>query len=155
MTRLFLLLPASRCTFPGVEWEPGFLAPCSLSQREHLSPDIRNALLLPPVCAAVFLLELLPFSAPGKFHLSALLSPILNQFLQTHGLLLRVLTFSGPDPGWNPCPLQWKGGILTTGPPAREVPVLTFFWSSQLGSFHSENVRQSICNEVLKCVFCL
>ena len=24
-----------------------------------------------------------------------------------------------PDQGSNPCPLHWKGGILTTGPPAK------------------------------------
>ena len=24
-----------------------------------------------------------------------------------------------PDQGWNPCPLQWKHGFLTTGPPGK------------------------------------
>ena len=24
---------------------------------------------------------------------------------------------NAPDQGWNPCALQWKHGVLTTGPP--------------------------------------
>ena len=27
-----------------------------------------------------------------------------------------------PDRGWNPCPLQWKGGVLTTGPSGKSNP---------------------------------
>ena len=29
---------------------------------------------------------------------------------------------SFPDQGWNPCPLQWKHRILTTGPPGKSQP---------------------------------
>ena len=26
-----------------------------------------------------------------------------------------------PDQGWNPCPLQWKGGVLTTSLPGKSL----------------------------------
>ena len=35
-----------------------------------------------------------------------------------------------PDQGWNPCPLQWKCGVLTTGLPGNSPPI--FFNLSML-----------------------
>ena len=28
-----------------------------------------------------------------------------------------------PDQEWNPCPLQWKRGVLTTGPPGKSLSI--------------------------------
>ena len=30
-----------------------------------------------------------------------------------------------PEQGWNPCPLKWKRGVLTTGPPGRSMEPCT------------------------------
>ena len=44
-----------------------------------------------------------------------------------HAVSMRDL--SSPDPGLNLCPLQWKAGVLTTGPPGKS-HLVTHFASS-------------------------
>ena len=39
----------------------------------------------------------------------------------THGCAMGHAGSSFPNQGWNPCPLQWKCGILTTGPPGKSL----------------------------------
>ena len=41
-------------------------------------------------------------------------------------LACRILFPEQGDQGWNPCPLQWKRGVLTTGRPGRSLSLSLF-----------------------------
>ena len=41
--------------------------------------------------------------------------------------MLRGMWTLVPDQGWNPWPLQWKRGLLTTRPTGKDLPLIGFF----------------------------
>lgn len=73
--------------------------------------------------------RLIPRSGPGTW-------PHVPLFCLSvrFGHATRHMRSSFPDQGSNPCPLQWKQGVLTMGPP-RKSPVVVFIF------FHSLKIR--------------
>ena len=88
---------------------------------------------LPPACSSR-MPRLLSF--PVLSFLSSFLPPkqliylpaalYLTFFCFGHAMRPAGLQF--PDQGWNPCPLHWKRGVLTTGPSGKSLP--RFFLNS-------------------------
>ena len=51
-------------------------------------------------------------------------SPYLcHSFFSSFGQATRLAGSYFPDQGSNPCPLQWKRGVLTAGPPGKSPPL--------------------------------
>lgn len=90
---VFCSLVVSLWTFPGVEWDPGCLAPgCPLNE-STISPDFKRAFLLSPHCS-VLLLELCSILCPlaMPFVCPAVIQPAPIPY-KKHVLFLIALTF--------------------------------------------------------------
>ena len=79
----------------------------------------------------VYLSRLVPklSASPPRYPLN--LKQRFFSFLFFSSRTLRLVGVLVPDQGWNSCPLQWKHGVLTTGPPGSSPKVL-FFWVTHL-----------------------
>ena len=71
---------------------------------------------------AIFSLSYQKFSTTLLLLLLLLL--LFYLFIYFFGCTVRHLGSHFPDQGLNPCPVQWKHGVLTTGPPGKSSTIL-------------------------------
>lgn len=126
----FLPLPQPNPTpTPPLSWDGGsWMGPSqlSLSPARHARPG--PALCFRPLPSSLFPLPFSSFPPPPSL-LFSLCAFSLASFPPT--LLLSIL-FPLHDQGWDPCPLQWKLRVLTTGPSGKSPSVFAFSMHSPL-----------------------